>query len=118
MIKQLSQPSDETRLLLEEYANQVDEIIFCLFKSVDREIYEKLLNSYFPLNDIELKALTSKNDDDKESIITSPGDIDQFIKDLEIFEKELKSPLDVYKFFEDLENSYEQENKRIPRKSI
>ncbi|POS82345.1 hypothetical protein EPUL_006796, partial [Erysiphe pulchra] len=107
---------EETKLFLKEHANQVEEIIFCLFKNADREIYENLLNEYFPLNNIELNALNSKDDEDKESIIASPGDIDQVIKDLEISEKELESPLDVDKFFEDLDKSYEQEKRKNPKK--
>lgn len=34
---------------LEKHSNKVDRVIFCLFMPEDREIYEGILQSYFPL---------------------------------------------------------------------
>lgn len=40
----------QVRTFLEENTNSVDRVIFCLFSDEDEDIYQKVLQSYFPLN--------------------------------------------------------------------
>lgn len=40
----------EVRRHLEEHADEVDKVIFCLFLDQDEIIYQGLLQSYFPLS--------------------------------------------------------------------
>lgn len=42
--------ASEVREYLESHADDVDRIIFCVFLDVDKDFYEGVLQSYFPLN--------------------------------------------------------------------
>lgn len=39
----------EVRKHLEEHADKVDRVIFCLFTDADQDIYEGVMQTYFPL---------------------------------------------------------------------
>ncbi|XP_059156215.1 ADP-ribose glycohydrolase MACROD1-like isoform X2 [Physella acuta] len=66
----------------EEYAKEVDRIIMCLFLKKDKDIYHKLMQSYFPLAEKtiqEQRAEENKDDEQGEfqpDAASSPGGTD------------------------------------------